>query len=668
MRQINIYATYVFSLASIASIVDAQPVDPDFGRQWYLENTGQVVGGLVGIPGADVGVVSAWSMFAGVENVTVAIVSTGVDPHPEFADRLLTGISFVGDPLSSLDECGTGTHMAGVIGAARANFTGVNGMVGVCPTSYILPVRVSNGCRHGLSATSQGIRWSVDHGADIIVVSAAFSSGDAQLLQAIDYAAGFGVMVVAPAGNISDNTLVFPASYDNCVSVSSTTNQDTLTNFSNYGVGLDVAAPGENIFSSWLGDTYVELSESGSTAAALVAGAAALLKSYNPGLTWVQLRQLINDTADQVGDPSFFGSGRLCIGCAMPQALPPSLRFEHDLLRVKVITPNDSTTTTIRLVDVSDVADVDRVFLHYHVDDGLWKVSSMRHLIGETYELRWPAIPCGSVVEYFLSAQSVGNAIVLDPVTAPLRLYHVRGQQRVVLFEDDFETDAGWLSIDSTGTAKGLWERVIPIGTIAQPAYDASPQAGMLCYVTGQHVPGQSAGFNDVDGGPVELWSPPIPIPSRNVELSFSCWVESLGSGVPDSLTVEVSTDDGQSWIQIDLIPATAGWVSQVYPLRDVAGFSGPAMRVRFSIADLDASLTEAAVDNVRITWLPCTSASHDVDGDGRVNLNDFKVLAACLDGPGSIIKDAACQVFDVSGTYEVDLNDFSSFQRRFNP
>ncbi len=668
MKQVYYYAIYVFSIASLTSIVGAQTVDPDFGRQWYLENNGQVVGGVAGAPGADVDVVSAWAVFGGGLNVTVAIVSTGVDPHPEFADRLLEGISFVGDPYSSLDACGKGTHMAGVVGAARDNFSGMHGIAGVCPTVLILPVRIANGCVSSRPATALGIEWAVDHGADIIVVSTTFASGDAPLLQAIDYAASMDVLVIAPAGSVSDDVLAFPANYGNCMSVSATTNQDALTNFSNFGVGLDVAAPGKNIYSCWLADDYFEAPESDSAAAALVAGTAALLKSYNPGLTATQLRQLINVSADQVGNPTFFGSGRLCTGCAMQQASPPSLRFEHDLLQLEAITPNASTTSIIQIVDVSDVAEIDRAILHFRVDDGLWEVSEVRHLAGDTYELRWPAIPCDSVIEYFLSAQSVGGDIVLDPATAPLRTYSVRGEQRTVLFEDDFEADLGWSSIDSTGVAKGLWVRVVPIGTSVQPAYDATPQAGETCFVTGQHVPGQSDGFADVDGGPVELWSPEIPIPSNSVELSFSCWVESLGLGVPDAMSVEVSINNGQSWLSVDQIPATAGWAEHVYSLRNVAGFTGPSMRVRFLIADIDESLTEAAVDNVRVAWLPCSVASHDADGNGRVDLVDFDAFVTCLDGPSVSIIDDACRVFDVYGANAVDLNDFSAFQRRFNP
>ncbi len=668
MRGANGWGICISCFAFFVTGTNAQPVDPDFDRQWYLDNTGQVVSGAVGVPGADVDVISAWSLFDGVENVTIAIVSTGVDPHPEYADRLLEGIGFVGDPNNSLDACGIGTHMAGVVGAAHENMSGTNGIAGVCPTVHILPIRVSNGCQSDKSATAQGIEWAVDRGADIILVGVAFTQGQNQLLQAIEYAASQDVMVVAPAGAVRDNTLSYPAAYANCISVSASTNQDTLAFFSSYGIGLDLAAPGQGIYSTWLNGTYSEVAEAGSISAALTAGTAALLKSYNPGLSSVALRQLMNDTAELIGDPTFFGNGRLCTGCAMRLMPPPPLRFEHDLLSPRVVTPNASSRTTIQLVDVSEMADVDQVFMYYRIDKGPWKVSPVRHLNDDSYELRWPAAPCDSTIEYYLSARSMSGTVILDPATAPLRTYKVRALDRLVLFEDDFESNKGWVVVDPTSSASGLWERVDPVGTSAQPEYDTSPQSGTLCYVTGQHTPGQSVGANDVDGGPVQLCSPQIPMPSRNVELSFSCWVESLGNGVPDVMDVEVSTDHGQSWLMVVQIPSTSGWVRHTHPLRDLVGFTGSSMRLRFSIADFDLSLTEAAVDDVRVTELRCSTASHDDNDDGYIDLTDFNEFFTCFNGPDVPIEYDVCRVFDVYGLLEVDLKDFSAFQRRFNP
>src|SRR3990172_3974965 len=101
-------------MASGPTVWAAVPNDPDFGQQWALLNVGQMVNGRSGEPGADVTAPEGWAIHAGAFGVIVAIVGTGVDPHPEFADRLLEG--FVaplagGDPYSTLDTANHGTRV-----------------------------------------------------------------------------------------------------------------------------------------------------------------------------------------------------------------------------------------------------------------------------------------------------------------------------------------------------------------------------------------------------------------------------------------------------------------------------------------------------------------------------------------------------------------------------
>ena len=86
------------------------PNDPDFALQWALRNTGQIVNGHAGVAGADIDALCAWNIYTGLRPVVIAIVDTGVGPHPEFADRLMEGFvapSAGGDPYSTLD---TGPH------------------------------------------------------------------------------------------------------------------------------------------------------------------------------------------------------------------------------------------------------------------------------------------------------------------------------------------------------------------------------------------------------------------------------------------------------------------------------------------------------------------------------------------------------------------------------
>ena len=93
----------------------ANPNDPDLPLQWGLCNTGQAVDGQPGTVGADVRALEAWSIHAGTSSIVVAIVGRGIDPHPEFADRLLEGCATVGDPFDTLDACPHDTHLAGEV-------------------------------------------------------------------------------------------------------------------------------------------------------------------------------------------------------------------------------------------------------------------------------------------------------------------------------------------------------------------------------------------------------------------------------------------------------------------------------------------------------------------------------------------------------------------------
>ncbi|MCH8992610.1 MAG: S8 family serine peptidase [Acidobacteria bacterium] len=217
----------------------ADPNDPDFALQWGLKNAEQVVDGQAGFIGADVDAPGAWDIHMGTSSVIVAIVGRGVDPHPEFADRLLEGRAFVDDLFDTLDRCTHDTHLAGIIAAATNDGVGVAGLNGA---AMLLPVRAFDGCNGSEVAVAEGITWAADQGADIILVAISFDNPDTNLETALDYATAQDVLVIASVGNAGNPTVSYPAAYGNCLAVSATTNQDTRSSFSNFGAEVDVAA------------------------------------------------------------------------------------------------------------------------------------------------------------------------------------------------------------------------------------------------------------------------------------------------------------------------------------------------------------------------------------------------------------------------------------------
>ena len=226
----------------------ADPNDPDFALQWSLSNSGQVVDGQSGITGADVNARGAWDIHAGTSSIIVAIVGRGIDPHPEFADRLLEGHALSGDPFSTLDTCTHDTHLAGIIAAATNDGIGMAGIHGM---ANLLPVRAFDGCIGNEDSVAEGIIWAADHNADVILVAISFDTAHAALEAAVDYATAQDALIVASAGSAGNLTVTFPAAYGNVLAVSATTNRDTQSNFSNSGSALNIAAPGRGIWSTW---------------------------------------------------------------------------------------------------------------------------------------------------------------------------------------------------------------------------------------------------------------------------------------------------------------------------------------------------------------------------------------------------------------------------------
>lgn len=289
------------------------PDDPGFSAQWGL---------------AQVQAQTAWGLSTGNPNVTVAIVDSGVDTsHPDLVGKLVPGHNFANgsNDTDYLDDCGHGTHVAGIAAAATNNGIGVAGLGW---NTKILPVKVlgqmGGSCTGDEAGVIDGINWAVGQGAQVINLSLAGPSYDAVLDQATTNAYESGVLVVAAAGNCGDlsysangcdsqNQVVYPAGNAHVLAVAATTQSDTRASFSSVNATVDIAAPGDQIFSTWPG-TYQY--ESGtSMATPFVSGLASLVYAHFPSYTATQVAQAIVANADlvggQMGWSQEFGCGRL---------------------------------------------------------------------------------------------------------------------------------------------------------------------------------------------------------------------------------------------------------------------------------------------------------------------------------------------------------------------
>lgn len=274
------------------------PNDALYAQQWALPR--------IGAP-------AAWDTTTGVADTIVAVIDSGVDAaHPDLAGRVLPGYDFINSDADASDDNGHGTFTAGIIAGAGDNGIGV---AGVCWQCRILPVKAINAEGDGTSVTiALGVRWAVDHGARVINMSLGGDRNPQVLRSAIAYAESKGALVVAAAGNEAQvgNPTEYPAGYDSVLAIGATDQQDAHAPFSNFGSYVDLAAPGVGILSTIPGGYRAE--DGTSTAAPFVAGVAGLLVSLNPALRADQLRQILMNSADDVGSPGrdeYTGAGRL---------------------------------------------------------------------------------------------------------------------------------------------------------------------------------------------------------------------------------------------------------------------------------------------------------------------------------------------------------------------
>ena len=225
------------------------PNDTYFGNQWYHNNTGQSGGAA----DADIDLVEAWqnNNLSFPNSVKIAILDTGIDQdHEDLAAKIDLNSNFSSSNTVD-DRHGHGTHTAGIAAAITNNSKGIVG------TGYANTIRLFNGKvldDEGVgyyTSVADGIYWATDNGAKVISMSFGGEGNSFILKDAIDYAAGRGVVLVAAIGNNNNDSFIYPAAYNNVISVAATTNTDAKASFSGYGSWVKVAAPGENIFSTF---------------------------------------------------------------------------------------------------------------------------------------------------------------------------------------------------------------------------------------------------------------------------------------------------------------------------------------------------------------------------------------------------------------------------------
>lgn len=289
-----------------------KPNDPMFKKQWGLENNGQSIEKQKGIQGIDVDILKAWQITMGSPNVVVGVLDTGIDiNHNDLKKNILNGWDFANDDNTVFDdlyEDSHGTHVTGIIAADSGNSIGVSG---VAPNAKILPLKFISYNGGYISDAIEAIEYAKKMGVKIINCSWSGPEYNEALKYTIENA---DILFVCASGNyMSDISMfpVYPASYDlpNVISVAAVNNNGNLWSASNYGIKVNVAAPGESIIST-LPDNQYAFEDGTSMSAPFVTGIAALLQSINFELTPNQMKNLIINNGRKISElTNYVGSG-----------------------------------------------------------------------------------------------------------------------------------------------------------------------------------------------------------------------------------------------------------------------------------------------------------------------------------------------------------------------
>ncbi|KAF4672515.1 hypothetical protein FOL47_000430 [Perkinsus chesapeaki] len=256
-----------------------------------------------------VGIPSAWRRMASVpsrKRVTVASLDTGVKPdHPDLVGSLVKGYNVIDKTTNTPDKHGHGTSMAGIFGATTNNSIGIAGVTNLV---NIMPISMEDQWTDGVYANAVEYAINKKDASNIKVIHLPFSGTEPlpQLAEKIEQAIAAGMLVIVTAGNNATNITEdkrYPCALTErlrgmlCVAATERTEMK-LEGFSNFGDCVDIAAPGDKIFTTYNNDVmHYGVAYKTSAASAIVVGVAAMLYSLNPNLSPVEVKQIIKSTS-----------------------------------------------------------------------------------------------------------------------------------------------------------------------------------------------------------------------------------------------------------------------------------------------------------------------------------------------------------------------------------
>ncbi|MBN2205329.1 MAG: S8 family peptidase, partial [Thermoleophilia bacterium] len=225
------------------------PVQPDEDLPWGVDTID-----------AELVWVAPWDYLG--KDIKVGIIDTGLDvTHPDLVGNIKGGVSCVSYTTSFNDDNGHGSHVAGTVAGVKNAI----GVIGVAPEAGLYGIKVLNRAGRGYTSDIiEGMQWAIDpaHQMHVINMSLGTSSYVAAYETATDAVLAAGVVMVCSAGNSGpgEDTVGYPARFENVIAVAATDANDVVASFSSRGPEVDVAAPGVSIFSTTKNGGYTTMS------------------------------------------------------------------------------------------------------------------------------------------------------------------------------------------------------------------------------------------------------------------------------------------------------------------------------------------------------------------------------------------------------------------------
>ncbi len=597
----------------VVQINQSTPNDPDFSKLWGLQNSGQTGG----TAGADISAIDGWKVTTGSKDVVVVIIDTGVDYTHEdlvanmwvnkvecpggagkcvadgvdddkngYADDFhgINAVTGTGDPM---DDYGHGTHVAGTIGAKGNNSIGV---VGVNYNVTIIACKFLGATGGGSVADAVKCFNYVDHlknDQDINIIATNNSWGGGGFAQALqDAMAGDDQPLhICAAGNGNSNALHYPAAFelDNIIAVAATDHNDLYAGFSNYGPWVDLAAPGDAIYSTIPKGSCAICDPSGygtiggtSMATPHVAGAVALIAAKYPKLSLDQIRQRIITGVDPLNDPAkdTASNGRLNIFNTLEEDNTAPAPVSDVLVSGLLLTQIELTWTatgddgTVGMANAYDVR-----YNTVPITPENWENATQAlgepkpQKPGSTETFLVPGLEPDTTYYFALKVlDNVGNASALSNVVIG------KTSAGTIVYNDDMEQGAGEWTTLGTDDLWHLSEHRAKSPTHAWYYGDEEKRN----YDTG--------GANNGT-----LTSPVIELTTNaDVLLTYYEWSQLEGSEAFDRTRVQISTDEGATWTTVfESHNTNDEWVKRSVSLTPFVG-DAQALQVRYWFDSVD--------------------------------------------------------------------------------